>query len=76
MEKHKAWAVLFCKHRDVAIAAASGYIPGVRHRVQHAWWNARWTGIFGSKESSRKGVKIRNNMIYWGKQDVALGNAI
>lgn len=68
MEKHKAWTDLFCEHRDAAIAAAAGHIPSVRHRIQHAWRDAWWSSISGSKESTRKAVKIENNMIYWGKR--------
>lgn len=53
--------------RDVAVAASTGDIPSVRHRVQHAWRYAWWTVLHSGKESSRKAVKIENNMIYWGK---------
>lgn len=67
MEKHNARTDLLREHRDAAIAAAAGYIPGLRHRVQHAWWYAGRNSVLGSRESSRKAVKIRNNMIYWGK---------
>ena len=38
MEKHKAWPDLLREHRDAAVAASTGDIPSVRHRVQHAWW--------------------------------------
>lgn len=64
MEKHKTWVCVFCEHRDVAVVAATGNIPSVRYRVQHAERYAGRTGISGSQESSRKAVKIRNNMIY------------
>ena len=52
-----------------ACAIACGDIPSVRHRVQHAWRYAWWTVLHSGKESTRKAVKIENNMIYWGKQD-------
>ena len=69
MEKHKAWPDLLREHRDAAVAASTGDIPSVRHRVQHAWRYAWWTVLHSGKESTRKAVKIENNMIYWGKQD-------
>ncbi len=56
-------------HRDAAVAASTGDIPSVRHRVQHAWRYAWWTVLHSGKESTRKAVKIENNMIYWGKRD-------
>lgn len=67
MEKHKAWTNLLRKHRDAAIAVAAGNIPSFRHRVQHAWRNAGRSSVLGDQESTRKAVKIGNNMIYWGK---------
>lgn len=30
-------------YRDAAVAASTGDIPSVRHRVQHAWRYAWWT---------------------------------
>ena len=64
---------LTCKnliaYRDAAVAASTGDIPSVRHRVQHAWRYAWWTVLHSGKESTRKAVKIENNMIYWGKRD-------
>ncbi len=66
-EKHKAWPDLLREHRDAAVAASTGDIPSVRHRVQHAWRYAWWTVLHSGKESTRKAVKIENNMIYWGK---------
>lgn len=33
MEKHKAWICVFREHRDAAAVAATGHIPGLRHRV-------------------------------------------
>lgn len=56
-------------YRDAAVAASTGDIPSVRHRVQHAWRYAWWTVLHSGKESTRKAVKIENNMIYWGKRD-------
>ena len=52
---------------DAAVAASTGDIPSVRHRVQHAWRYAWWTVLHSGKESTRKAVKIENNMIYWGQ---------
>ena len=69
VEKHKAWPDLLREHRDAAVAASTGDIPSVRHRVQHAWRYAWWTVLHSGKESTRKAVKIENNMIYWGKRD-------
>ena len=66
MEKHEAWTDLLHEHRDVAVAATTGHIPGIRHRVQHAWWYAGRNSVLGSKKSIRKAVKIGNNIIYWG----------
>ena len=43
MEKHEAWTDLLHENRDVAVAATTGHIPGIRHRVQHAWRYAWWT---------------------------------
>lgn len=60
---------LLCEHRDAAVAVATGDISSVRYRVQHAWRYAGRSSVLGSKESTRKAVKIRNNMIYWGKRD-------
>lgn len=77
MEKHKAWPDLLREHRDAAVAASTGDIPSVRHRVQHAWRYAWWTVLHSGKESTRKAVKIENNMIYWAnKTDCVLGGAL
>ena len=43
MEKHIAWPDLLREHRDAAVAASTGDIPSVSHRVQHAWRYAWWT---------------------------------
>lgn len=67
MEKYEAWTDLLCEHRDAAAAVTAGYIPSVRHRVQHTWRYAGRGSVLGGQESTRKAVKIRNNMIYWGK---------
>lgn len=61
--------ILTHQYRDAAVAASTGDIPSVRHRVQHAWRYAWWTVLHSGKESTRKAVKIENNMIYWGKRD-------
>ena len=37
-------------------------------------WNVGWTVLCSSKENTRKTVKIRNYMIYWGKRDECVGD--
>lgn len=75
MDKSKVQFDFLCNkkktgaYRDAAVAASTGDIPSVRHRVQHAWRYAWWTVLHSGKESTRKAVKIENNMIYWGKRD-------
>ena len=33
----------YSRYRDAAVAASTGDIPSVGHRVQHAWRYAWWT---------------------------------
>lgn len=73
MEQHKNRLCVLGEHRDAAVTIATRHVPGIRHRVQHSRRIAGRSSVHWHKESSRKTVKIRIDVIYWGKRALTLG---
>ena len=55
----------FDKHRDAAIITSLGYIPAIRHLLQHSWRSSRWFGVLCGDEGKKVSVKLDEIVIYW-----------
>ena len=56
---------LFDKHRDVAIIASLGYVPAIRHFLQHSRRNDWRIDVLCSDEGKKASVKLDEIVIYW-----------
>lgn len=55
----------FDKHRDATIIASFGYIPAIRHILQHSRWSARRIDVLCGDEGKKASVKLDEIVIYW-----------
>ena len=65
MAKREDSIYLFDKHRDVAVIASLGYIPAIRHFLQHSRWGARRVIVLCSDVGKKASVKLNEIVIYW-----------
>ena len=63
--KRKDSVYLFDKHRDAAIIASLGYIPAIRHLLQHSRRSARRIDVLCGDEGKKASVKLDEIVIYW-----------
>ena len=42
-----------------------GYIPAIRHLLQHSRWSSRWFGVLCGDEGKKASVKMDEIVIYW-----------
>ena len=59
---------LFFDDRDAAIIASLGYVPAIRHLLQHSRWIDRWFNVLRNYEGKKASVKEYNK-----KQRTAIG---
>ena len=63
--KRKDSIYLFDKHRDATIIASLGYVPAIRHLLQHSRRSARRIDVLCGDEGKKASVKLDEIVIYW-----------
>ena len=51
--------------KSCTVIASIGYIPAIRHLLQHIRRSARWVIVLCSDEDKKASVKLDEIVIYW-----------